>query len=154
MARSKAQAAALRQVLLAATAKYADKEFERDQLAEGSKLAVGVSLLGTIDGKQISDEFEGTLTVGFNQESASSSACSTPELLAVLIERYVDGDRQAKVFDELPALFDKCGGKLPIEQLKEPALVERCDALVKKLRAKTTITRKGNVTLNYTRGEA
>lgn len=151
MARSKVQAAALRQVLLAAVTKYADKEYERDQLAEGSKHELALAISGTIGGKAIDDQFAGTLTVGFDQETASSSACKSEQLVAWILDRYVDAAAQQRLFDELPTLFDKHGG-VPVADL-EPGLVERCDTLCKKLRAKTTITRKGNVTLNYTRGE-
>jgi hypothetical protein len=150
MARSKAQAAALRQVLLAAVTKYADKEYERDQLKEGSKHELALSVTGTIDAKAVDEVFSGTLTVGFDQETASSSACKSEQLVAWILDRYVDPALQLRLFDELPTLFDKHGG-VPIADL-EPGLVERCEALCKKLRAKTTITRKGNVTLNYTRG--
>lgn len=150
MARSKAQAETLRQILLAAVAKYAGKEHERDALAEGGDHTVGVSIVGTIDGKRMADEFNGRLTVGFDQERASSSAANAAHLVAWILDRYVEPSKHARVFDELPRLFD-AAGEIPLGDLETDGLVERADALCKKLRAKTTTTARGNVSLNYQR---
>lgn len=150
MARSKAQAEALRQLLLAAVAKFAGKEHERDQLAAGQEHLVGVSLVGTIDGKTIAEEFEGRLTVGFDQDRASSTAANAGHLVAWILDRYVEPSKHAKIFDELPTLFGAAGG-IPIAAFENDGLIERAEALVKKLRAKTTTTARGNVSLNYTR---
>lgn len=150
MARSKAQAEALRQILLAAVAKYTGKEHERDQLAEGSKVEVDVELSGVIDCKRIEDHFEGTLTVGFDQETAKSTGVKAEHLAAWILDRYVPPSQYVQLFDELPKLFDAHGG-VPLDELDNDELPARCEALVKKLAANGTQTRKGDVKLNYAR---
>lgn len=137
--------AMLDSVLWHALERYAKKQGDRALLDPGVKHDVKIELAGHVDGRFITREIFGELSVDHDQTAASSSAPNAPHLVALLLDALPKTKRRA-ILNDLPTQF-LAAGELPAvsEELLSAAIT-----LLEKLRATKTATKRGNVAFRPT----
>ena len=134
------QRRAIRQsAALFALSKLADKDADRGCLPEGGKFKVEGAFRGKVDGQEVTVDVDGKLVVGHNTESSKSSGPKPEHLLALFLDAAPKTKREALL--KLPEKFSK-SGELPAA---DPELVSACSTLLKSLRSRETITKRGSV---------
>ena len=132
-------------VLWAALGKVAGKEADRDGLEAGSRHEVSLHVSGDVDGRRIHQRIEAILSVGHDQQKATSVTPEQPKLIAAILSKLNAATRE-RILNDLPEEFE-AEGQLP-ELDKE--LVVAAGAMLKRLRASKQITANGPVRCEYT----
>lgn len=132
-------------VALAAVAKAAAEDGDRDELIAGSHHNVKLSLAAEVDGVPVLRGWDATLDVGHDSTRASSTGVKPGELLAYLLSRVNEVTRAATLRD-LADTF-AAHGRLPVseDQIKD------ADAALAKLRQKVDQSVKGSVRVSVRR---
>jgi hypothetical protein len=139
MARTAARTAELESHLWAGVGYLSKKRTVRDHLTPGETRVAGV-IAGTVGRSVVELPFCGRLIVGDDQAAASSSAPDTSHVVAILLDRLGDGDRD-RLLATLPREFEAAGElpDVPAERIDQAA------ELLKRLRSSTMTARRGNV---------
>lgn len=125
-----------------ALGKVAGKRSNRDLLTDGAAYPVDLEISGKIGRGCVSDRVVGTLHVGEEQRSSTSSACDQAELLACVAAALTKPQRD-RLFTALAEGFHETGA-LPTP--RDPNVVAECQLLIGKLRATVEKINRGNVT--------
>ena len=135
-------------VLWGALAKVAEKQHDRDGLADGAAHKLEVEITGKIDGRPVSAGFHGQLTVGYPSDRAPSVTPHVDSILALALSKLTASERVA-FLGRLPELFG--GDELP--KIDE-SLVGEVKAAFKRLRDRKTSTIRGTVRCDHQMNEA
>jgi hypothetical protein len=135
----------------AALSKIAGKEFLREQLPAASAHTIDLSITAAVDGKPgFQQHYTAMLTVCADGTRGSSQACEPARVIALLLD-LVPKTKRETFLAELPAQFAAGDNALPDAP---PALQEQAEKLLEKLRAHSTITIKGAVSVKHLPREA
>lgn len=129
----------------AALAYVSGKEGDRDALPDGALRAVDLSIVGSVDGCEVSERVVGRLTVGHATEKASSSTPDISHIIGCLLSKLNKATR-AKVLAEIPAEYAAGGQSLPELSVGDVADAEN---LLVALRQTKRITARGAVKCEY-----
>ncbi len=132
----------VRSALMHAVKVYAGKRAPREQLKVG-KYPVEVTITGRVKRTDLQQTFSGTLDVGEDYQSTSSSHPKFDWLIALLLN-HGPASVRTWFFTELPDLFDQ--GKIADVALAE-AEVKAVREILERLRSTKTTTSSGRVTL-------
>ena len=129
-----------------AISKVAGKEFSREHLPGGVNHTIDIHIAARVDGGQVwQQDFTAMMSVGFDSERASSSACDQGKLLALLLAKLNTVTRE-KFLRETIENFAANGNELP----EAPAeVVEDCDRLLSGLRSQKQTSVKGSVSVKH-----
>jgi len=128
-----------------ALAKVGEKESVREHLEPGTyDYALKVS--GTAAGKKFSEQIDGRVVVGHDEEKDSSSGPPMPHLVALLLAEIPRGKRD-DLIRALPEQFAE-DGKLPDV---DADLAAEAETFLARLRNKVRQTAKGKVSVSYKR---
>jgi len=122
----------LEAALWAALNKVASKEGDRDELVAGGKHAVDLELSGKVDDQPVHYDVQAVLTVGHDQQKASSVTPDPALLLANVLAKLNHTTRE-KILRELPEQFAESDGRLPAVGSD---LLAATNEMLKQLRAK------------------
>ena len=133
-------------VLWAAVGYAAGKEGSRQDLGDGASYTVDLRVTGTIEGEVARTRVTGKLCVGHPQEKASSSGPKQAEVLAAVLA-LIGPRKRAEVLRTLPETYAGLGNRLDVD----PLILTAADAMLARMRVKSTVPQRGVVTFNYTR---
>ena len=131
---------ALRSAVYHALAAHAAKERDRGQLIDGESYPLEISIEASCGAQAMVAEIVGDLTVGHATSSASSSGCDVAQVCAYMISQLPNA-KQIQILDDLPARFE-LNGQLPVVA---DDLIEAAARMHKRLRHRTTLEKKGQV---------
>lgn len=129
-----------------ALSKVATKEYSRDHLKPGSEEVKG-RFLGKVNGEAVSLPVAGVLQVAEDSTRSTSSHPDHAHVLALFLA-LVPKPRRAALLAKLPKQFTKNKGELPAA---DAGLLTEAGQLLKSLRSRTTVPKKGDVHFSRTK---
>ena len=142
---STALAPQLEPIIWAALERVSAKQGCRDQLESGDSHEVHVRLEGDVDGEHFAQNVSAVLTVGHEQQKAASATPDQPRLIGAILAK-LNATTREKILRELPEEFAASGGELPDVA---PELTSSAEGMLRRLRAKKTVTARGAVRCDY-----
>lgn len=130
--------------LWAILAKIASKEWVRGELPGGLACEYHLSVAGVVGGAPVATSAGGILTVGADQQKASSTGPKAEHVLACVLSKLNETTRD-KILAELPEHFAKEGELPDVSAL----LMERTKQFLARLRNKKQITARGPIGCQY-----
>ena len=131
-------------VLFAALAKVAAGEGNRDALRAGARHEVSLHLTGDVDGRPVHRRIAAVVSVGHDQERATSATPDQPRLIAAILSKLNPATRRC-ILADLPREYE-AAGELPAV---DPELEEHVGDMLKRLRSKKQIIARGPVRCEY-----
>ena len=119
------------------------KRGDRDLLKEGSSTAITLEITGKVGRSSVRESIAGSLDIGKQQRTASSTGADADELLALVLKQVGDDHAQAALLERIAQEFASNAGMLPTANA---AAVARVQAWRKRLRSAFTITKRGALT--------
>jgi hypothetical protein len=135
----------LASIAWAALEKVAAKTAQRGDLAAGAHHHVVLTVTGHVDDAPFAQEVAAVLTVGHDQQRATSVTPELPKLVACLLSKFNEATRN-RLLHDLPVEFEERGGTLPEVSTE---LVAAAEDLLRRLRAKKQIDVRGAVQCQY-----
>ena len=94
--------------------KVAEREFVRDDVADGSHHEIAATLVVTVDGQaQIVRNWEGTVDTGYSHTKADSIGAKAAEVLAYVANK-LSARKRAELYVELAEVYAANGHTLPV----------------------------------------
>lgn len=130
-------------VVWASLVYLAGKRSQRDLLADGTETKVAIEVVALVNGRsKFSSSLAGRLAVGSPSTSASSSGPDTAELIAALFHELADPADTVKAMLKIQSQFEATGALPKVK----PESVAPVEAWLKRLRSRSTTTKRGSVT--------
>ena len=106
--------------------KVAEREFDRDDVADGSHHEIAATLVVTVDGQaQIVRNWEGTVDTGYSYVKADSIGAKAAEVLAYVAGK-LSARKRAELYAEMAEVYAANGHTLPVT---EEAVAEAEEAM-------------------------
>ena len=128
-------------VVWAALEKIGHKHKNRSAIAPNSVHEVNLHLSGTVNGEPFEQDLYSIVSVGCDQQKATSATPDLPKLIAVILGKLNRATRE-KLLAEIPTEFAHNDGEMPN---CSQAIVAQTDLMLKKLRSEKQIRVKGSV---------
>lgn len=132
-------------IVWAALNRVASKEVKHDSIEQGSEHEVQLSLIGQVDGMPFRQSLSTTVTVGHDQEKATSATPDQPRLLAFILSKLNEATRK-RLLEDIPSEFSTHGEQLPDV---DEALIQDAKSMLGKLRNKKTIRARAAIRCDY-----
>lgn len=135
----------LSSVVWSALAKVATKQVDSNQLEQGSKHDIQMTLMGHVDGIPFHQNVNSNVSIGYDQIRASSVTPELPRLVAFILSKLNQSTRD-KLLKELPEEFSANDNQIPVS---DDELVADAKVMLKRLRNKKMIDARGAVNCDY-----
>ncbi len=133
-------------VVWAALEKIGHKQMEPNELEQGSSHEVALHIRGNVDGQPFEQQVNSILSIGFEQEKASSVNPQVPQLIALILSKLNRATRN-RILSDIPTEFCDNENSLPETS---PVLVDEVEHMLKRLRRSKTVHARGPVRCEYT----